>query len=413
MPYILSGTFPVNPADPAGSFENFVNAYFESMSGFTTTGATVLETPPSDPYYPDTYGYSLILWRAETQWLGGMGIIVLSVVFLSRILSGAILLLRAEAGPTETRLRPKITATFAILRWIYVGITIIEIIALRLAGMRWYDAVCHSFTVIASGGFSPHFNSISGYPNGAIQILLTIFMFMAGVNFVLYYHAITGRPKKLFKDPEFQAYSGIMALGLTLIVLNLVLSGGYPVEQAVREGIFNGVSIMSTTGYANANFDAWPDTARIILVIFMFIGGSAGSTAGAIKVIRILVLFKTVKREILRLLHPRAVIPIRLGGQTVPEHIVSGLSVFFFIYLAIALISTIALTFFGLDIVSALSGVATTMGGVGPGLGIIGPTQTYLGLSIPAKIWLSGCMWFGRLEIYAALILFFPSTYKS
>lgn len=436
MPYLLHGTFYYEPSvpthespfamdfsDPWHSFEAFVNAYFESMSGFTTTGATVMEMPAGGGnYYPNEYSYSLILWRAETQWLGGMGIVVLSVVFLSRILSGSILLLRAEGMATQSRLRPKISETFAILRWIYVGITILQILALKMAGMRWYDAICHSFTVIASGGFSPMFNSISAYPDPLIQGLLTAFMIMAGINFYLYYHMLTGNPGKLLGDPEFQAYASIMSLGVLLIIFNLVMSGGLSLEHAIHQGGFNGVSIMTTTGYANADFNQWPDAARLILILFMFIGGSAGSTAGAIKVVRIVVLFKTFKREIIRILHPKAIIPVRLGGKQVPDEMISGLTTFFFIYIIIAIVSTLALTLIqpsvnggdgGMDIVSAVSAVATTMGGVGPGLNIIGPTNSFLSLSVPTKIWLCGCMWFGRLEIYAALILFFPSTYKA
>jgi len=436
MPYLLSGTFYYEPSDPdhvnpfamdltdpGQSFEAFTNAYFESMSGFTTTGATVMEMPAGGGnYYPNEYSYSLILWRAETQWLGGMGIVVLSVVFLSRILSGSILLLRAEGTSTESRLRPKISETFAILRWIYVGITVFQIIALKLAGMRWYDAICHSFTVIASGGFSPMFNSIAAYPDPMIQGLLTMFMIMAAINFVLYYHMMTGKPSKLFRDPEFKAYASIMSLGVMLIIFNLVMSGGLSLEHAVHQGVFNGVSVMSTTGFANADFNAWPDAARLILILFMFIGGCAGSTAGAIKVVRVLVLFKTFKREIVKILHPKAIVPVRLGGKQVPDEMISGLMTFFFIYVIIAIVSILALTLIqpsvdggdgGMDIVSAVSAVATTMGGVGPGMNIIGPTNSFLALSVPTKIWLCGCMWFGRLEIYAALILFFPSTYKA
>ncbi len=421
LPYILLGAFPVTGVawDVAGN--NVVNAWFESMSGFTTTGATVLEMPTGGgTYYPTEFGHSLILWRAETQWIGGMGIIVLSVVFLSRILSGAILLLRAETGSEGMRLKPKISETFAILRWIYVGLTGFFIICLKLVGMRWYDAITHSFTVIASGGFSPNSLSIEGYSDTLgdavgmrIEIALTIFMVMAGINFVLYYHFITGKPGKLFKDPEFRAYIAILVIGNLLIVVNLVTSMGMSLGHSLRTGVFNGVSIMSTTGYANFNFDLWPDSAKIILILFMFIGGCAGSTSGAIKVVRIVVLTKTIKREILKLLHPRSVIPVRLGGQQVSDQIISSLSVFFVIYLFISILATLALTFMDIDIMSALSAVATSMGGVGPGVGLVGPHMTYLGLPAAAKVLLSICMWFGRLEIYAAMILFFPSTYKS
>ncbi|MCI0497806.1 MAG: TrkH family potassium uptake protein [Thermoplasmata archaeon] len=443
MPYVIHGTlyyetnaydhrnpFALDADDPYRSGEALTNAFFESMSGFTTTGASVLEMPThrtvvengtervvavEGNYYPREYGYSLIMWRAETTWLGGMGIIVMSVVFLSRILSGTILLLRAEGVTTEARLRPKLKDTFAILRWIYIGMTVAMIVLLKMAGMRLYDAICNSFSVIATAGFSPMFNSIKAYPDPIVQTIIVAFMALSAINFVLYYHLFTGKPGKFFGDPEMRTFVGIMTLGCLLIVLNLVFSAGMRWDHALHQGVFNGVSIVSTTGFSNSDFDQWPETSRLILILFMFIGGCAGSTAGALKVVRVLVLFKTFKREVIRLLNPRSVVCVRLGGQPVPEDAITGLLTFVVIYIAIAILSTLAILLMEPDLamIDALSGVATTMANVGPGLGSLGPTETYLSLTVPTKLWLCGCMWFGRLEIYAALILFFPSTYKT
>ncbi len=405
LPFIFSGTIP-SPID----------AYFESMSGFTTTGATILETTSGD--YLDTYTHSIFLWRSLIQWLGGMGIIVLSVVILARILGGGLQLLRAEVpGPTVTRLRPKIRQTAQLLWLIYGFFTILEILLLYFAISSTgkpdalYDAVCHTFTTLATGGFGTHVESIGYYHNPLVEIIIIIFMVVAGTNFVLHYQFLTGKVKKLFRDPEFRFYILIISLATIFLTSELAVKGIYSSVNSFRYGLFQAVSIVTTTGYATADFGTWPPASQFIILLLMFIGGCAGSTGGSIKVVRILVLLKTTRREVRQVIHPRAVIPIKMGGITIPENIVRTVVVFFFIYILIFVICTVVITFMGLDILTSMSAVAATLGNVGPGLGDVGPAVTYTVIPDAGKILLALCMWLGRLEIFAGLMLFFPSSY--
>jgi trk system potassium uptake protein TrkH len=408
LPYVFSNTLP-----------NLIDAYFESMSGFTTTGSTLLE-PPAGGDYLDKYSHSILLWRALTQWLGGMGIILLSVVILARILGGGMMLMRAEVpGPSVTRLKPRIRTTAAILWTIYGVFTIAEIVLLSIAihfsgkGEPFFDAICHTFTTLATGGFSTHSSSIAFYGSVWVEIIIIIFMLIAGTNFVLHYHVLTRKYKDMLNDPEFRFYLLLIFLTTFLITAQLVVREVYSnAGEAFRYGIFQSVSIMTTTGYANTNFGAWPSGVQFLLLLAMFIGGCAGSTGGAVKVIRILILLKAARREVKKVIHPRAVIPIKLAGKPISEPIIHTVIVFFVIYILIFIISAVAISIMGdLDIITASSSVAATLGNVGPGLGGVGPTATY-GVVPPAgKIWLSLCMWLGRLEIFAGLMLFFPMDY--
>ena len=406
LPFIFSGTIP-----------NVIDAFFESMSGFTTTGATVLEVPSGD--YLDHYNHSIFLWRALIQWLGGMGIIVLSVVILARIFGAGLQLLRAEVpGPTVTRLKPKIQQTAQILWLIYGLFTIIEITLLYFAMSSsghpdaLYDAICHTFTTLATGGFGTHVASIGYYNNIFVEIIIIFFMFVAGTNFVLHYHFLTGKVKNLFRDPEYRFFILVIALGTIFITGELAVKGVYSLPNSFRFGLFQVMSITTTTGYATADFGNWPAASQFILLLLMFIGGCAGSTGGAIKVVRILLLLKTARREVRQAIHPRAIMPIKLGGITIPERIVRTVAVFFFIYILIFILCTVIITFMGFDIITSSSAVAATLGNVGPGLGGVGPTVTYSIIPEGGKLLLALCMWLGRLEIFAGLMLFFPTSYK-
>ncbi len=405
LPFVFSGAIP-----------NLVHAYFESMSGLTTTGATVLEVSSGD--YLDNYSHSIFLWRALIQWLGGMGIIVLSVVVLARILGGGMQLLRAEVpGPTVTKLKPKIAQTAQLLWLIYGFFTILQITLLYFAinstgkPDALYDAVCHTFTTLATGGFGTHVDSIGYYNNPLVEIVIIIFMLIAGTNFVLHYQFLTGKIRNLFRDPEFRFYILILTLGTIFITSELAVKGIYSSVDSFRYGLFQAVSITTTTGYATADFGGWPPSSQFIILLLMFIGGCAGSTGGSVKIVRILVLLKTARREVRQAIHPRAVIPIKLGGISIPENVVKTVVVFFFIYILIFVVCTLMITFMGLDIISSASAVAATLGNVGPGLGAVGPTVTYTSIPDVGKILLALCMWLGRLEIFAGLMLFFPSSY--
>ncbi len=423
MPYLISGTFDFG-------IEGFVNSYFESMSGFTTTGSTVLEPSPGNDYLDD-YAHSVLLWRSQTQWMGGMGIIVLSVVVFSRLFGGGMGLMRAEVpGTSVARLRPKMQHTAMALWLIYALFTLMEAVLLRLAGMSTYDAINHSFTTLATGGFSTHFASIAYYSNtmdpigfggsyALIEVILILFMAIAGTNFVLHYTIIMkgDRIRALFKDPEFRFYI-LLLLFATLVMTAVLTWRTYPAYTASRYAVFQAVSIMTTTGYANADFETWPVSARMLLIILMFVGGCAGSTGGAIKVIRVLVILKMARREIRKVVHPKAVVPINIGGTAIPEETCMSIAAFFILYLAIFIVATFLIALIGAqsggayDFPSALSAVAATLGNVGPGLGAFGPTVTYLHLHWIGKIILTLCMWTGRLELYAGVFLFFPGSWR-
>jgi trk system potassium uptake protein TrkH len=402
LPYVFSGTL------------SYVDGFFETASGFATCGSTVL-TVPNGMDYLNVYSHSIMFWRALTQWLGGMGIIVLSVVVLTRVMgAGGAKLFRAEAaGHRVTRLKPRLRETASILWKIYLLFTVVQIILLATAGMSVYDAVCHSFTSIATGGFSTHYSSVEYYNNPIIETIITAFMIVGGTSFILHYSALTGKPMELLKDPEFRFYMFTIITGTVLVTLTLIMNNVYSAIDSLRYGIFNTVSINTATGFSSTNFDLWPVSAKIVLIGLMFVGGCVGSTAGGIKIIRVLILLKAGKREIRKVIRPRAVMPIILGGKSLSEDIVKNVSSFFLLYILTFVTATILLSFTGLDAVTSSTAVATTMGGVGPGFGGVGPANTFAFISPLGKILLSLCMWIGRLEIFTCLILFLPGTYKS
>jgi len=407
LPFIISGTIP-----------NFFGAYFESMSGFTTTGATVLEIPGSAPAgadYLDIYPHSIMLWRSLTQWLGGMGMVVLSVAILSRFIGGGSNLLKAEMpGPTSARLKPKVRHTASLLWIIYLGFTAAEILLLWLVGMNMFDAINHTFTTIATGGFSTHAASISYYKSFAIEIVLVLFMIIAGTNFVLHYHLILGKSDKkaIIRNSEFRAYITFILIAVALISSILIFQTKTAALQAPRMALFQTVSIMTTTGYATADFGLWPDSTQFILIILMMVGGCAGSTGGGMKVIRILVVLKMARREIVQMVRARRVIPIKMGNILVDPKTLQTIGMYFILYIFIFGIASLLMTLLGYDMISGASAVAATLGNVGPALGDFGPSFTYRSMPFIGKALLSICMWLGRLEIFAALFLFFPSSYR-
>jgi len=406
LPYILSGTLT-----------HFVDAYFESMSGFATCGATVISAPPDPQDYLDVYAHSIFMWRALTQWIGGLGIIVFSVVILARILGGGMHLFKAEvAGHTVTRLRPKLQQTARLLWGIYLLFTLIEIALLKSAGVGLYDAITHSFTTLATGGFGTHKASVAYWNSPWVDAIFCIFILIGSISFVVHWQLLRGRVRSVLRDEELQFFLFLVCGSVLFITLDLYLRHVYTsAASALRYGAFQAITIQGTAGFTTADFGSyastWPVSSQLLLVLLMLIGGCVGSTAGAIKVSRILIMLKVVKREIQKVIHPRSVIPIRIGNVIVPEEIVHKISVFFFAYIASFFAISLMLTAVGLDIPSAFSAVATTMGGVGPGLGSVAADMC----TVPSvgKVILSLAMWLGRLEIFAALIIFAPSTYKS
>lgn len=403
--WLVIAFFACLPFLLTGSLSTFPDAFFEAMSGLTTTGATVLSYPLENHFQ------SVLFWRALLQWLGGMGIIVLSVAVLIRLTSGGRRLMESEApGPDLHKLKPTIMQTAKLLWLVYVFFTIAEIIALRAVGVPLYEAVYHAFTTMSTGGFSIHTNSVAHY-SPLVHWIIIVFMIIAGANFTLHYYGVHKRENRYRRDPEFKFYLSIIGLVVFLVAVDLIASG-YVGLESIRNSAFQVVSIMTTTGYTTANYDAWPALARFLLLLLMFIGGCAGSTSGAIKQVRIFLMLKMFIRKLRQLLHPNAVIPVRLGNNVIPDRALHTITMFFFAYILIFVISTAAMLGFGMDMISGASASASCLGNVGPALGLVGPNYSYAALPGAAKIWLVGCMWLGRLEIFTALILFVPTAYK-
>ena len=447
VPYLVEAhgvPFLVPPSHPASTLGNPANALFESMSGFTTTGATVL----GDISY-ETHSRAIMLWRQLTQWLGGMGIVVLAVAILPELSVGGAQLMDAEApGPGIEKLSPRIAETARALWGAYLGFTVLEIgllYALHVGGlapnMDVYNAVAHGLTTMPTGGFSPEARSIEAF-SAAVQWVIIPFMVAAGVNFALFWHVLTGDPRRLLRDVEFRSYAGVLAV-VTALVAGLLFTGlGFVttvppgetydaayletfrgvvvggVEPALRHAVFQAVSIVTTTGYASMDFNAWSAPAQYLLLFAMFIGGSAGSTGGSIKVVRWYVIVKSLRRELFTTAHPDAVRPLRLGGRTLDERAVRGIHAFTLLYLVMFFVAT-ALLFVDaarvgqqLSVLEAMSAVAATLGNVGPGFGSVGPMGSYLAFSDLGKLFMTVLMWAGRLEIIPVLVLFTPEYWQ-
>lgn len=388
LPYLLSGVCTTFP-----------DAFFETVSGFTTTGASIFTDVESLPR-------GIIFWRSLTHWLGGMGIIVFLVALLPGLGVGANWIFRAEVpGAISSKIMPRIKETARILWITYLAMTIIETVLLWCFGMPLFEALCHAFGTVATGGFGIKNQSVGAYPQASIQWVIAIFMFLAGANFVLYYQAIRGRSLRVFwQNEEFRLYTAIVLLAALVVAINTqqLFSG----EELVRTSLFQVVSIITTTGYATSDFNIWPYTAQAVLVALMFIGGCSGSTSGSIKVERILLLLKQGVVEVRRTVHPRAVSSPKINGNNISLEMVSSVQQFFFLYIMIFIISGIIMTAMGLDLVTAFTSVATTLGNVGPGLGEVGPAGNFAHIAGQGKIFLSILMLLGRLEIYTVFALF-------
>jgi trk system potassium uptake protein TrkH len=395
LPYLFTGTF-----------HSLVDAFFEAASGFTTTGSTVITDIQKNCH-------GVLFWRALTQWLGGMGIILLSLAVLPFLGVGGMQLYKAEVpGPAADRLRPKISHTARILWEVYLLISAVQVLVLLFGGMNLFDAVCHTFTTMATGGFSPKNESIQFYQSPFLEYAITFFMFVAGANFSLHYLALRGNFKALWEDPEFRFYGGVVLVSTLLITFNLWSHLPGDLLHFFRLALFQVVSIQTTTGYTTADYATWPAFSQYLLLGLMFIGGCAGSTGGAIKCVRIYVLSKQGARELYRLLHPHAVAPVKLGRKVVSQETLNGIMSLFFLYLGIFLGCSLALALLGVDFLTAVSAVATTLGNVGPGLGQVGPSEHFAYLPVASKWVLIACMLFGRLEIFTLLVLLFPEFWR-
>ena len=384
-----------------------IDSFFESMSGFTTTGATIL----SDF---SILGRGLLFWRSLTQWLGGMGVLILFVAILPRLAIGMRKFFFDQVlASTDERLTPHIRRTASILWRLYAALTLLEAVALRIAGMPLYDAVCHSMTTLAAGGFSPNPESIMGYQNPALEWIICSFMFLAGANFALQYLTLHGRIKALFGNDEFRAYTSIGILSALLITLFIWQNTEGDFFSALRQGLFQALSILTTTGYASADYTQWNDQAQMILLLLMFVGGCAGSAAGGPKVLRYLLISRYTLLELRRTLHPRAILSVKLGTKVVPDDVMRTVIVFFlFYFLTFALYVTIIVGL-GTDLVTGITATIATLGNVGPGLNLVGPMSNYGHLHPVSKLVLTSAMWIGRLEVLTVLALLRPEVWKT
>ncbi|MFQ5960710.1 MAG: TrkH family potassium uptake protein, partial [Candidatus Methylomirabilales bacterium] len=403
--WVLFSAFGALPFYFAGMLPSYTDAYFEAMSGFTTTGATVLIDIEGQPL-------ALHFWRSFIQWLGGMGIIVLSLAILPMLGVGGMQLYRAEVpGPVPDRLVPRIRQTAQLLWGIYILLSAAEVVVLFLLGMPFVDAVLHAFTTMATGGFSPKAASIGAYQSAAIDTALIVFMFLAGANFALHFRALRGNVK-VYRDPEFRFYGMVVliaVMGMTLILWQQV----YPdLSSALRHGAFQVVSIVTTTGFVTADYGLWPFFAQFLLLGLMFLGGCAGSTGGAIKHIRGLLLFKVAYDHLYKLVNPKAVRHVKVGGSVIPKEILEGVHAFVLLYFFTFFVATASLTILDMDLVSAIGAVAATLGNVGPGLGMVGPAGSYAAVHPVGKWILSACMVLGRLELFTVFVLFSPDLWR-
>ncbi len=396
LPYIISGSIP-----------SITNAFFETMSGFTTTGASILDNIEQMPK-------GILFWRSLTQWMGGMGIIVLSLAVLPFLGIGGMQLYSAEVpGLTADKFHPRVKETAQRLWIIYVGFTAAEALLLWIGGMGPFDAINHALTTMATGGYSTKQASIAYYNSPFIQYVIIAFMFIAGVNFALAYFALKLNFKKVLRNEEFKIYLLITFIFTAIITIRLLLSGHGSFEQSFRDALFQVVSIITTTGYITYDYLLWPPLIVSLIFLLMFVGGSSGSTSGGIKVIRVALILKNCAYELKRLVHPKAIIPLKLNDKAVPQTLVNNVLAFIVFYLLIFMGSSVMLTALGIDMNTALGAVATSLGNIGPGLGLVGPAYSFSAIPEVAKWILSFLMLLGRLELFTVLILFAPSFWRS
>lgn len=394
VPFVISGDIP-----------SYVDAVFETVSGFTTTGSTILTNV-------EALGYGCQFWRCFTHWVGGMGVLVFMMAVLPMSGEYSMHIMRAEMpGPVVGKLVPRARKTAEILYKIYVGMTLLEVILLLLGGLSLYDALLHSFGTAGTGGFSNQAASIGAYNSVYVEMVIAVFMALFGVNFNLYFFLLIGRPKEAVKNRELWLYGGIIVFATVTMALNVASQvGGF--GQGLRYSFFTVSSIITTTGFGTTDYNLWPEYSRFLVVIITFIGACAGSTGGGIKVSRIMILTKSARNEIARLIRPRSVRKVRLDGSMVDDKTVMCAQVFVFLYVGIILVSGLILSLDGFDFTTNFTAALTCVSNVGPGLSVVGPAGNFAAFSNLSKIVLTMNMLLGRLEIFPVLILFFPSLWK-
>lgn len=425
IPYWLGGVFVGPMTDGAGLVDmarGFANSWFESMSGFTTSGATVIAhnmspncIPGTTPDCINAQPQGLLLWRSLTQWLGGMGVVMLGMLVLSRIMGGGMALARAElTGPSLSRLRPKLRQTAIVLWSLYLLLTLVELLCLKfIGGMSFFDSVNHALTTMPSGGFSTRDASIGFYNSATIDTIIIVFMFLAGVNFTLIWLAGSGNIKQAFRDEEFRTYLWYIGIAVAIITITLVVAN-YAAGQSLRYTLFTVLSIGTSTGYSSTDYGTWPVLARLVLLILMIVGACAGSTSGGLKLMRIRLALKIAFRELSRIAQPRKVQMIRMNGEVVEQKQVGLIVGMLFIWVALFAVSVILLAFFMPDesFETIISVVAASLGNTGPALDAYGPSQTWASMDSGALFLTSILMWFGRLELLTAIIVLHPHSWR-
>lgn len=406
--WIFASLFGALPFELGGTFPSYLDAYFEAMSGYTTTGASILTHIEAQPQ-------SILLWRNFIQWLGGMGIVTTFIAVLPMLGVGANRLVESELPkPESEKLTARIRDTVKIIWYFYAGFSLLEFLLLwRVADIPAFDAITVTFGTLPTGGFCAKDLSIAAYNSLSVEIIVMVFMVIGSINFALYYFLIWKRQlRQVFSNPEFRFHMWLLIGATILIALNLINGMGLSAAEAFRQGAFTTVSIKTTTGFATSDFNIWPPFSRAILLILMVIGGCIGSTAGGIKVLRLLVLFKYIARRISLAINPRVVIPLKVGNKAVSDEVISGVTGMSLLYLTTIIVSTLLMTGLGLDIITSISSVISTMGSVGPGLGLVGPAANYAAIPALGKIVLIVCMLVGRLELMTVFSLLAPSFWK-
>jgi len=414
--WLITAVIGALPFYFSGAIPNITDAFFESMSGVTTTGATIIGNPITLPNLPngiESLPHGILFWRSFIQWIGGMGIIVFAIAILPLLGVCGVQMFKAEVpGPVSDKLRPRVRETAKILWLVYVGFTIVEILLLTMGGMAIFDAVCHAFTTMPTGGFSTMNASVAAWDNSFIHYVIIFFMLMAGINFSLHFRAMSGELKAYSRDYEFKLYIGIICIVTIVIFLLVSLSDGGFTHTKFRDALFQTVSIITTTGYGTHDYELWSYFIQFSLLALMFFGAMGGSTGGGIKLIRVFLIIKHSLMETRRLLHARAIIPIRIGNRYIDESIIRNTLGFFLFYVAIFSVTAATLTALGIDITSAIGAAASAVGNIGPALGSFGPTDNYALLPDFGKWILSFAMLLGRLEIFTVIILFSRTYWK-
>ncbi|MFT3739975.1 MAG: potassium transporter TrkG [Breznakibacter sp.] len=405
--WVVFSFFGLLPFYISGAIPSFTDAFFETMSGFTTTGSSILNNIEEMPH-------GILFWRSIVQWLGGMGIIVLSLAILPFLGVGGMQLYEAEVpGLTYDKLQPRIKDTAKRLWLLYVGFTLVQTLFLMFGGMSFFDAICHSFTTMASGGYSTKQASVAHWDSAYLQYVITFFMFLAGANFAILFAVVNGKVGKLNND-EFKFYGLVVLLFSSIVALGLFFSDlNHSVESAFRTALFQVVSIVTSTGFATEDYMIWPAFLVGLVFMLMFFGGSAGSTGGGIKMARVYLLLKNSGYEMRRMIHPNAVIPVRFNGRAVPQSIVFNVLAFVVIYLLFVGLGMIVMSLMGYDVQTSLGAAATAMGNIGPGLNGLGPAFNFSEVPAFGKWFLSFLMLIGRLELFTVIILFSPQFWKT